>query len=120
MEWIRPKTRLNAASPSPPFLRRCIAAPRPGQNHQEYNAWPKLKMEIQGPDKCVEGNEAASKLRVGAAFTDDCAAFWGARQPLEPQPSSLRTRAASILVIPRSPTRRRQSDGPSRYASARE
>lgn len=46
-------------------MRRRIAALRPGQNLLECNAWYKLKMEFQGPDKCVEGNfEAARRCRV--------------------------------------------------------
>jgi len=43
----------------------------------EDGVWYRLQTEFQGPDKCLEGNQAASAVKEGAAFMDDCADVTG-------------------------------------------
>ncbi|MEZ4886008.1 MAG: RICIN domain-containing protein [Chitinophagales bacterium] len=39
---------------------------------QAFDGWYRLKTQFQGEGKCLEGNQAGSKVHGGAAFMDDC------------------------------------------------
>ena len=38
----------------------------------KFSGWYRLKTQFQGDKKCLEGNEAGSPVKGGAAFMDDC------------------------------------------------
>ena len=38
----------------------------------KFSGWYRLKTKFQGDKKCLEGNEAGSPVKQGAAFMDDC------------------------------------------------
>lgn len=50
-----------------------------------FAGWYRLKTVFQGPDKCLEGNQAASPVKQGAAFMDRCQNVSGQLWQLVPE-----------------------------------
>jgi hypothetical protein len=50
-----------------------------------FKGWYRLKTVFQGANKCLEGNEAGSPVKQGAAFMDDCKNVSGQLWQLVPE-----------------------------------